>query len=1131
MEMTVELKKEIPITQAKEGESLHINTLGSYRSFKDELGINGVEDIFNQSKVQIKQDNLKYIFVINNEPKFLVDKIRMQDWITQFYMEQTNDELAIRLLDTQLQYIKGGYKGELDNLRGDIAMEWSVENAKFKVDRYIEFFKQEKGLAKENTAWFRGQKYDRKDTGLRDIQKVEINRRIEQLEKIKKQIERLENNQGKKYTINKKDEVREVKMDDINAEDMEITILQLNQRIEEIGKEAPEFIKTRNEIVMENGDTTPYYEIIMNNVKDNASLKLAFQKINNDLALTDKMALSADKRRALERDLENLQEYLEKYMNNPETFDPAKEPFVAKSGAIFEEFYKQNPVLKNLIKLNARAGKKSWEKPNPDYPGTEAYANGAEGRNVNGQEEDNTWWNNGKEWKNSEKKGEKTYVPSEYDNAKEAFAKWGINGEVKYRIDQTNMKPEQKQFRSGVGNLAVTGGMIFIGVKMLKSAWNLIMGKHKGSPEEKRKDRARLIAPTALIFGSQARTGEGPMGLFTWWVASEKVAGLFGRDGETTEGSEQDKETKIKYTSFPGATALFNGLSYGEMSQFLIQDGDEIKIDPDRYDALLDMFENSDKKNPAAAEFLKSIGKDDSRHVIDLALTGMGITSLQQLENTPDAEFNKTSTEAIIRLREIVGHMDDNMYNKINSETQYLVDDYISGKGEYSLDELDARGDVFYEEIEVVDKTGLQDRVKELAEGDPKKEEELLLAINTFWEKMPNGERNIELRGTRSTIEFVTYEQSSAINLEKKTLTGFTPDRFDSYAELFKVANLTNRIQAICKDKVSQKPEPFYVDTVTGDITFDNAKFWSTDFDTRIMSGGRGGELANTSPILETYKKEYATYLNGLRDWKVVAPEVAPREPEVARYTGLDTQINAITTDPAIRAELSTGISLFYNYMPSGEKKIEISGTRPTIEFKTYWKTTKINLSTKTIEGFSANKAFPTYFELFKAANLTNRIKYICKTKEPVDSIKPFDISTLGNIVFDDANVLSKEFDTTIMTGGRFGWLKDVSPVLEENKQAYVDYLNYLAPWKELDPMTFDPATKTLKISNGEFKITVKEFINGVWTEVDADITQNIDTNLRLIIQRWTTVSLNTEATFDDYEHGHMRKITVRRTK
>lgn len=77
------------------------------------------------------------------------------------------------------------------------------------------------------------------------------------------------------------------------------------------------------------------------------------------------------------------------------------------------------------------------------------------------------------------------------------------------------MKPEQKQFRSGVGNLAVTGGMIFIGVKMLKSAWNLIMGKHKGSPEEKRKDRARLIAPTALIFGSQARTGEGPMGLFT----------------------------------------------------------------------------------------------------------------------------------------------------------------------------------------------------------------------------------------------------------------------------------------------------------------------------------------------------------------------------------------------------------------------------------------------------------------------------------------------------------------------------------------------------------------------------------------------------------------------------------------
>ena len=46
----------------------------------------------------------------------------------------------------------------------------------------------------------------------------------------------------------------------------------------------------------------------------------------------------------------------------------------------------------------------------------------------------------------------------------------------------------------------MTAGMIFVGWKMIKSAWNLITGKNKGNKEEKRKDWAWLLAPTALIF-------------------------------------------------------------------------------------------------------------------------------------------------------------------------------------------------------------------------------------------------------------------------------------------------------------------------------------------------------------------------------------------------------------------------------------------------------------------------------------------------------------------------------------------------------------------------------------------------------------------------------------------------------
>jgi len=53
--------------------------------------------------------------------------------------------------------------------------------------------------------------------------------------------------------------------------------------------------------------------------------------------------------------------------------------------------------------------------------------------------------------------------------------------------------------------------------------------------------------------------------------------------------------------------------------------------------------------------------------------------------------------------------------------------------------------------------------------------------------------------------------------------------------EVFKAANLTNRIKEICKDKQAVSDKPFYLSTGR-DITFDNAELFSTDFDTEIMT-------------------------------------------------------------------------------------------------------------------------------------------------------------------------------------------------------------------------------------------------------------------------------------------------------
>jgi hypothetical protein len=223
------------------------------------------------------------------------------------------------------------------------------------------------------------------------MQKTEIKRRLEKLNKIKDQITRLENNKDKKYTIERDNEndVKEVKMDNINGFDMKVTVKQLSDKIEELGKEAPDFIIARNTIIAEEGDTTPYYELILSDKSDVRKLTRILNRINKEYVQIDKLSLTAAKRQALQQDLLKLQEYLQGYINDP---NKPLEPFIPESGDAFEKLCAIDPELASLGKLNKKANKPTEGNPNSTYNDgtTETAPGNTENNNINTTNNPNT---------------------------------------------------------------------------------------------------------------------------------------------------------------------------------------------------------------------------------------------------------------------------------------------------------------------------------------------------------------------------------------------------------------------------------------------------------------------------------------------------------------------------------------------------------------------------------------------------------------------------------------------------------------------------------------------------------------------------------------------------------------------
>ena len=142
------------------------------------------------------------------------------------------------------------------------------------------------------------------------------------------------------------------------------------------------------------------------------------------------------------------------------------------------------------------------------------------------------------------------------------------------------------------------------------------------------------------------------------------------------------------------------------------------------------------------------------------------------------------------------------------------------------------------------------------------------------------GKKEVSITQSAGKTYLETYAQKAEIDLDKKTLVGYSNKTAQEYVfasinETLTASNLTNYIKKLCKDKEADKfatPDegPFKVGT-SGDIVFIEPSIFSTN--TSIVDASRlfGNTLKDVSPTLDKdadTKQAYCRYLNTNQFWK-----------------------------------------------------------------------------------------------------------------------------------------------------------------------------------------------------------------------------------------------------------------------
>jgi hypothetical protein len=194
------------------------------------------------------------------------------------------------------------------------------------------------------------------------------------------------------------------------------------------------------------------------------------------------------------------------------------------------------------------------------------------------------------------------------------------------------------------------------------------------------------------------------------------------------------------------------------------------------------------------------------------------------------------------------------------------------------------------------DKLKLKDSIDKFTTLDDQQKKKLVAAWNILY--ADTGNAAIEFKEEAGKVYLKTYGEWTPIDVTKDTMPGFSNWEFDIYfdglMELVNAANFTNYVKKIFRWKhtgEAPKGQEYFarstlwynIKTITpfnwlwdlvyttreGDASksrYDPRKYWwaASTSDIEVIDAWWFGDLAKTSPTLNTYVWEYASYLNKL---------------------------------------------------------------------------------------------------------------------------------------------------------------------------------------------------------------------------------------------------------------------------